>query len=169
MTRATNDSPGADVQGNSTQSHDAMTNERNVTTGAKSAGESSDNPPTKFPRQANKGTLAERIADELSVPRRSATRILDAVLDSVRDLLRENRRVAVKGFGTFDCKKRKGRAYKHPVSGKSIEVPDKDTILFRPSDQLIDDTREGAPARPRNRQPLNDGSLGGGNGPSFGS
>jgi len=97
-----------------------------------------------FGRQANKGILADRVAQELNVPRRSATRVLDAVLDSVRDLLRARGRVAVKGFGTFERKIRKGRAYKHPLTGKSIEVADKETILFKPSDQLVADTRSGA-------------------------
>ena len=143
MTRVTNDNPRAQVQqGNTSQGS------------GQNPGSEGNDFPRKFPRQANKGTLAERVADELGVPRRSATRILDAVLDSIRDLLRENRRVAVKGFGTFDCRKRKGRAYKHPVSGKSIDVPDKDTILFKPSDQLITDTKEDAKPRTRKRQPL---------------
>jgi DNA-binding protein HU-beta len=110
-----------------------------------------------FNRQANKGIVADRVAQELNVPRRTATRVLDAVLDSVRDLLRARGRVAVKGFGTFERKVRKGRAYKHPLTGKSIEVADKETILFKPSDQLIADTRTGAtPAR--RRKPANDTS-----------
>lgn len=100
-------------------------------------------------RQANKGILAKRVAQELTVPRRAAARILDAVLDSVRDLLHEQGRVAVKGFGTFERRIRKGRAYKHPVTGKSIEVADKETVLFKPSDQLIASTRTSAPARPK--------------------
>ncbi|MBK8975965.1 MAG: HU family DNA-binding protein [Planctomycetes bacterium] len=104
-----------------------------------------------FGRQANKGILSKRVADELTVPRRAAARILDAVLDSVRDLLREQGRVAIKGFGTFERRIRKGRAYKHPLSGESIEVADKETILFKPSDQLIDDTRAGA--TPKKRKP----------------
>jgi nucleoid DNA-binding protein len=103
-----------------------------------------------FGRQANKGILAEAVAMELNIPRRTAARVLDAVLDSVRDLLRSRARVAVKGFGTFERKIRKGRAYKHPLTGKSIEVADKETILFKPSDQLIIDSRPGAaPARRR--------------------
>ncbi|MCA8941685.1 MAG: HU family DNA-binding protein, partial [Planctomycetes bacterium] len=93
-----------------------------------------------FGRQANKGILADRVAQELNVPRRTAARVLDAVLDSVRELLRTRGKVAVKGFGTFERKIRKGRAYKHPLTGKSIEVKDKETILFKPSDQLIRDT-----------------------------
>ena len=101
-------------------------------------------------RQANKGILADRIARELNVPRRTAARVLDAVLDSVRDLLRGRGKVAVKGFGTFERRIRKGRAYKHPLTGESIAVADKETVMFKPSDQLIADTRTGsAPRRTR--------------------
>ncbi len=102
-----------------------------------------------FGRQANKGILADRVAEELNVPRRTAARVLDAVLDSVRDLLLDRGKVAVKGFGTFERRVRKGRAYKHPLTGKSIEVADKETIIFKPSDQLIEDTN---PARAHRRQ-----------------
>lgn len=102
-----------------------------------------------FGRQANKGILADRVAQELNVPRRTAARVLDAVLDSIRELLRSRGKVAVKGFGTFERKIRKGRAYKHPLTGKSIEVADKETILFKPSDQLLRDTRTGAAPKPR--------------------
>ena len=113
-----------------------------------------------FGRQANKGILADRVAQELNVPRRTAARVLDAVLDSVRDLLRSRGKVAVKGFGTFERRIRKGRAYKHPLTGASIEVADKETILFKPSDQLIADTRTGAPPKaPRKPAPRNDDIL----------
>lgn len=110
--------------------------------GPRSAGQES------FERQANKGILAEAVAQELNVPRRTAARVLDAVLDSISDLLRSRAKVAVKGFGTFERKVRKGRAYKHPLTGKSIDVADKETIMFKPSDQLITSTRTGAAPRP---------------------
>jgi nucleoid DNA-binding protein len=106
-----------------------------------------------FGRQANKGILADRVAQELNVPRRTAARVLDAVLDSIRDLIRGRGKVAVKGFGTFERRIRKGRAYKHPLTGKSIDVADKETIMFKPSDQLIDDTRPGATPQPRTSAP----------------
>jgi len=102
-----------------------------------------------FGRQANKGILADQVALELNVPRRTAARVLDAVLDSMRDLLQTRGKVAVKGFGTLERRVRKGRAYKHPVTGESIEVANKETIIFKPSDQLIIDTRTTAPARVR--------------------
>jgi len=88
--------------------------------------------------QANKGMLTEAVSEKLGGSRRQAARILDAVLDSISELLHEKNRVALKGFGTFESKIRKGRAYKHPVTGESIEVADKQTILFKPSKNLIE-------------------------------
>ena len=102
----------------------------------------------QFGRQANKGILADKVAEELNVPRRTAARVLDAVLDAVSELLQCRGKVAVKGFGTFERRIRKGRAYKHPLTGKSIEVADKETIMFKPSNQLITSTKTGAAARP---------------------
>ena len=55
--------------------------------------------------------------------------------------------VAVKGFGTFERRIRKGRAYKHPLTGESIDVANKETIIFKPSDQLIVETRTNAAPR----------------------
>ena len=100
-----------------------------------------------FGRQVNKGILADKVAEELNVPRRTAARVLDAVLDSVSDLLRGRGKVAVKGFGTFERRVRKGRAYKHPLTGESIDVANKETIIFKPSDQLIVETRTNAAPR----------------------
>lgn len=94
--------------------------------------------------QANKGMLTEAVAAKIGGSRRQAARILDSVLDSITELLNDKGRVALKGFGTFERKIRKGRAYKHPVSGKSIEVADKETILFKPSKNLIEATKNGS-------------------------
>lgn len=98
-------------------------------------------------RQANKGILADKVAEELNVPRRTAARVLDAVLDAVSDLLHARGKVAVKGFGTFERRIRKGRAYKHPLTGASIEVANKETIIFKPSDQLVAETKSNAAPR----------------------
>mgnify|MGYP006273429405 FL=1 len=86
----------------------------------------------QFGRQANKGILADKVADELNVPRRTAARVLDAVLDAVSELLHTRGKVAVKGFGTFERRIRKGRAYKHPLTGESIDVANKETVIFKP-------------------------------------
>ncbi len=97
--------------------------------------------PAAFGRQANKGILVDAIGDELKIPRRTAARILDAVLDSIRGLLASRGKVAIKGFGTFERRIRKGRAYKHPLTNEVHDVPDRETIVFKPSDDFIRETR----------------------------
>ncbi len=106
---------------------------------------------TEVARQANKSMLTDSVAKELNLPRRTAATVLDAVLDSVEDLLRKRGKVAIKGFGTFERKIRKGRSYTHPLTRKSIRVEDKETIMFRVSEQLNDATRTGAAARAKAR------------------
>ena len=86
---------------------------------------------------ANKAELADNLALKLGVPRKRAMKILNAVLKSVGELLATKKKVAVKGFGTFESKIRKGRAYKHPVTGENVEVPDKETVVFKPSKNLL--------------------------------
>ena len=113
-----------------------------VTTGRSSAKEewrSNQPEPTCAPGEgwANKAELADKVAQRLRIPRKRAMRLLDAVLRTVSDLLHMRGKVAIKGFGTFESRTRKGRAYKHPLSGKSVEVPDKGTVVFKPSKNLL--------------------------------
>ena len=55
---------------------------------------------------------------------------------------------------------RKGRAYKHPLTGKSIDVADKETIMFKPSDQLVTSTKTGsAPRQSRSKSSGQDDIL----------
>ena len=81
--------------------------------------------------------LAAAIGEKFGDSRRSAAVVLDGVLDSIRDLLAERGKVAIKGFGTFERRIRKGRAYKHPVTKEVIDVPNRETIVFVPSDELV--------------------------------
>jgi len=142
------------LSNNNTNVNDTVEHDSNNQAGAQISGTGREAAGTEsFARQANKGILSEAVAQELNVPRRTASRVLDAVLDSIQDLLRTRSKVAVKGFGTFERRIRKGRAYKHPLTGKSIDVADKETIMFKPSDQLITSTKTGAPARQSKNKP----------------
>jgi len=86
---------------------------------------------------ANKAELSDTVAERLGISRKRAMRTVNTVLRVITDLLREKRKVAVKGFGTFESRTRKGRAYKHPKTGESVEVPDKGTVVFKPSKNLL--------------------------------
>ena len=86
---------------------------------------------------ANKAELSDTVAEKLGISRKRAMRTVNAVLRVITDLLRDKGKVAVKGFGTFESRTRKGRAYKHPKTGESVVVPDKGTVVFKPSKNLL--------------------------------
>lgn len=87
---------------------------------------------------ANKSTLVDRLSRELNLSNRDTTRVVDAVLESIRDELSLRGRVRIKGFGIFSRRVRKGRRYRHPVTCLDIKVPDRETVVFKPSDRLIE-------------------------------
>lgn len=85
---------------------------------------------------ANKRSLADRIAQKLRSTHRDADAVLTIVLSSLEDAILDDRKIVLKGFGTFECRVRKGREYKHPLTGEQIPVPDKMGLIFKPSDTL---------------------------------
>ena len=71
-------------------------------------------------------------------------------------LLCERGKLSIKGFGIFEVRVRKGRIYKHPLTGEDIRVGDREIIAFKPSARLIKDACR-IPSRRRiveTREPL---------------
>ena len=101
----------------------------------------------------HKSDLAKKVAEKTGLSHKDAEAAVDTAFDLITDALAAGEKVVITGFGTFERKVRKGRAYKHPLTGKSIDVADKETILFKPSDQLIEDSRADA-APPQRKKPV---------------
>ena len=105
----------------------------------------------------NKTELTEQLAKKTGMTKASAKRAVDALFSTapregiIANAVSKGDRVQITGFGTFERRIRKGRAYKHPLTGESIEVANKETIVFKPSDQLVIDTR--TDAAPKARKP----------------
>ena len=87
----------------------------------------------------NKGSLVKSFAETTGISVNSATKFLNVFLERIAHHLKENGRVTIKGFGTFIRKVRKGRSYRHPVTRDLVAVPDKETVVFISSINLIDD------------------------------
>ena len=63
--------------------------------------------------------------------------LVDAILDAIQEGLLSDGQVKIRGFGTFEVRRRKARVSKHPRTGASVEIPELDTIRFRPSDEFF--------------------------------
>jgi DNA-binding protein HU-beta len=70
----------------------------------------------------NKTELIDAIAAETDLPKASAGRALDAVLDCITNQLKAGEQVALVGFGTFTVKQRNARTGRNPQTGATIEI-----------------------------------------------
>lgn len=59
-----------------------------------------------------------------------------AILDGIAEALVQNRRVEVRGFGTFNLKRRPPRIGRNPKTGEKVEVPAKAVPHFKPGKEL---------------------------------
>lgn len=70
----------------------------------------------------NKAELIEAVAAAADLPKATASRAIDAVVDSVTSALTEGDQVVLVGFGTFSVKERAARTGRNPQTGKEIQI-----------------------------------------------
>ena len=86
----------------------------------------------------NKSELIDAIAAAADLPKASATRALDAVVDSITESLQKGDPVALVGFGTFAVKHRAARAGRNPQTGATIQIKAANVPGFKAGKALKD-------------------------------
>ena len=85
----------------------------------------------------NKAQLIELIQSKLGADttKKHAEEALAAVLESIKEGVKESGKVQIIGFGTFATKTRDGR---NPKTGNTINIPASKTVAFKASSALKD-------------------------------
>jgi DNA-binding protein HU-beta len=86
----------------------------------------------------NKSELIDAIAAAADLPKASAGRALDAVVDGITDSLKKGDPVALVGFGTFAVKHRAARAGRNPQTGETIQIKAANVPGFKAGKALKD-------------------------------
>ncbi len=86
----------------------------------------------------NKSELIDAIAAAADLPKASAGRALDAVVDSITDSLQKGDPVALVGFGTFAVKHRAARSGRNPQTGATIQIKAANVPGFKAGKALKD-------------------------------
>ena len=84
----------------------------------------------------NKGELITRIAENADLSIAQATEVMDTLLYTIGDSLRDGNKVSLFGFGTFTAKERKSRTGRNPKTGEQIIIPSKNVVKFKPGKEL---------------------------------
>lgn len=83
-----------------------------------------------------KKELVNEVSNELSLHKQDVTSALDIMLKTMENALKEERRIELRGFGSFAVRKRKARSTKNPKTGTIMNIPERKTIHFTMSKSL---------------------------------
>jgi len=84
----------------------------------------------------NKAELIDAISKDANLTKADAGRALDAFISNVKGALKEEDRVALVGFGSWSVTERAERTGRNPQTGKTITIPAKKVVKFRPGAEL---------------------------------
>lgn len=79
----------------------------------------------------NKTHLVQTIADQTGLTKRQAFNAVTAIVDFMMQSLSRGDAVKIPGFGKFHLQTLKARRSRHPVSGNTLQIPERRTIRFK--------------------------------------
>ncbi|HHN64735.1 MAG TPA: integration host factor subunit alpha [Nitrospirae bacterium] len=80
--------------------------------------------------------LAQEIFERVGLPKKEAHEIIELILKTIIDTLKEGESVKISGFGTFTVRKKTPRIGRNPRTGQEIEITARRVVTFRPSNLL---------------------------------
>ncbi len=83
-----------------------------------------------------KKDLVDKVSGELSMQKQDVSLAVDIMLETMAAALVEERRIELRGFGSFSVRSRKPRSTKNPRTGKIMDIPDRKTLHFTMSKSL---------------------------------
>lgn len=85
----------------------------------------------------HKKELISRLAERFGgISEQHAAELHDKILQTLRDALKEDGRVEIRGFGSFFTRQREARLLRNPRYGIPVEVPAKRVPRFKPGKEL---------------------------------
>lgn len=95
----------------------------------------------------NKTTLVAEIAKRIDVERRDADRVVNVMIDIIRERVARGERVTLSDFGTFLRQRRGARVGRNPHTGVAVRIPATQKPVFRPGKAFLKQVA------PRRRKP----------------
>lgn len=80
----------------------------------------------------NKDELVTALAAKTGLTKKTAEETLGAMLDTIRDVVRDGDKVTLAGFGTFHLAERAARTGRNPRTGEAITIPARKVPKFVP-------------------------------------
>ena len=89
----------------------------------------------------NKTELIAAVAEAAGVSKKDTEQVLNAFFSTVQETLKQNDKVQIPGFGSFEVRERAARAGRNPHTGEAIEIAAAKVPAFKPGKSLKDAVR----------------------------
>ncbi|MDZ7787975.1 MAG: HU family DNA-binding protein [Halofilum sp. (in: g-proteobacteria)] len=86
----------------------------------------------------NKSEFVEAVAENADIPKSTAQKAVDAMVDVIGDTLKQGDQVSLVGFGTFLTRKREARQGRNPRTGETINIAASRVPSFKAGKALKD-------------------------------
>jgi integration host factor subunit beta len=84
-----------------------------------------------------KAEIVEEINERLGgLTKKDIARVIDLFFEIIKEGLKSNEHIELRGFGTFEVKTREEREARNPKTGDTVTVPKRRVPYFRPGKEL---------------------------------
>ena len=80
--------------------------------------------------------LIDLMSEKANLSKKDAERLLETIITSVQDSLKNGEKVSLTGLGTFVVTDKKARIARNPKTGEQVQVPAKRSPKFKPGKEL---------------------------------
>jgi DNA-binding protein HU-beta len=80
--------------------------------------------------------LVNRIVARTGVSKTKAEQAVDTIFDSMKQALKRDDRIELRGFGVFSVKPRKTGIGRNPRTGSEVSIPPGKAVRFKPGKDL---------------------------------
>ena len=86
----------------------------------------------------NKAELIATMAETSGVSKKDTEQVLNAFIATVQKTLKQDGKVQIPGFGSFEVRERAARSGRNPLTGEAIEIAAAKVPAFKPGKALKD-------------------------------
>lgn len=86
----------------------------------------------------NKTELVNAITEKSGLAKTDAKKALEATLEAITEAVKNDEKVALIGFGTFETAVRAARQGINPATKETINIPEKKVVKFKASSNILD-------------------------------
>jgi nucleoid DNA-binding protein len=82
--------------------------------------------------------IVRTVADKLNITQQEAKRVVQNVLDAIKDTLIDEGRIELRNFGVLEVRERAARQARNPRTGDTVQVKKKRVVVFKVGKALAD-------------------------------